>query len=248
MMKSFFKKLSVAMALALVLGTTAQAGVAKAADTWSFKKNSKILYLNEDNTSGTSNTYDFDFKKGTLPKDWKDVYTFTWTSDDENVAEVGKGGVVTAVSVGKTTIRCSVVDKATGKEVATASAPVTVKENAAGIYISNYSDYADTVVAPGTVIDLDRTMYNANYEETTKRGELVTDYTRWIAEDVDGNVVDADAVTIDQTTGKFTMNKVGTYRLYAETYQSEKNPETTATSGVVYVTVAELETFTAAQK
>ena len=40
---------------------------AQAAEQWKLQKSSKTLYLNEDNSSGTSNTFDFDFKN--LPKD-----------------------------------------------------------------------------------------------------------------------------------------------------------------------------------
>ena len=108
MRKSFFKKLSLGMALALVLGTTAHAGVAQAAEaTWTLKKDSKILYLNDWNQSGTKDTYDFNFAN--KPEGWKNDYSFEWRSEDENVATVAKGGVVTAVSVGETTITCYIV-------------------------------------------------------------------------------------------------------------------------------------------
>ena len=77
MRKSFFKKLSLGMALALVLGTTAHAGVAQAAEAWTLKKDSKILYLNEDNTSNTKNFYDFNFKN--KPENWKEDFVLPTT-------------------------------------------------------------------------------------------------------------------------------------------------------------------------
>ena len=237
MRKSVFKKLSLGMALALVLGTTAHAGVAQAAEaTWTLKKTSKTLYLNEDNQSGTKDTYDFNFEN--LPEGWKNDYSFEWRSKDEKVATVAKGGVVTAQSVGKTTITCYITEKDGGKFVDAVEAEVTVKANAADVQITNKADYdfeEGWVITTGAVVDLNRAMYDENGNKTTKRGVNVTDYTRWYATDEDGNKVAEDVVTIDQATGKFTMNKAGVYGLVCETYQSSKYTEPTATDFVVVI-------------
>lgn len=229
MRKSFFKKLSLGMALALVLGTTAHAGVAQAAEAWTLKKDSKILYLNEDNTSGTKNFYDFNFKN--KPENWKEDYSFAWSIADEEVATVAKGGVVTAVSVGKTVVSCEVTDKETKEVVAVVNADVTVKANAADVVISNKEAYGSEYgwfIPTGATIDLNRTMWDENGNSTTKRGEYVSDYTRWLATDMEGNVVAEDVVAINQTKGEFTFNVAGDYYLWCETYQSATNPETTA--------------------
>ena len=249
MRKSFFKKLSLGMALALVLGTTAHAGVAQAAETWALKKDSKILYLNEDNTSNTKNFYDFNFKN--KPENWKKDYSFAWSIADEEVATVAKGGVVTAVSVGETVVSCEITDKATKEVVAVVTADVTVKANAADVEISNADEYdaeLGLVIPTGTTINLDRTMWDENGNSTTKRGEYVTDYTRWSAAYIDGVAVEEEAVVINQATGEFTFNVPGTYVLVCETYQSAANPKTTAQDSVIVVVEDEEVEIAAVQK
>lgn len=229
MRKSFFKKLSLGMALALVLGTTAHAGVAQAAETWTLKKDSKILYLNEDNQSNTKNFYDFNFKN--KPENWKKDYSFAWSIADEEVATVAKGGVVTAVSVGKTVVSCTITNKETKEVVDVVSADVTVKANAAEVVINNAADYGTEYgwfIPTGTTIDLNRTMFDENGNSTTKRGVYVSDYTRWLATDMDGNVVAEDVVAVNQAKGEFTFNVAGSYYLWCETYQSATNSDTTA--------------------
>lgn len=77
-------------------------------------------------------------------------------------------------------------------------------------------------------------MWDENGNRTTKRGEYVTDYTRWAAtvaeanEDGSYSQVAADVVTVNQATGEFTFHVAGTYMLWCETYQSAKNSDTTA--------------------
>ena len=242
MRKSFFKKLSLGMALALVLGTTAHAGVAQAAEAWTLKKDSKILYLNEDNQSNTKNFYDFNFKN--KPENWKEDYSFAWSIADEEVATVAKGGVVTAVSVGETVVSCTVTDKETKEVVAVVTADVTVKANAAEVEISNAADFEGVEIPTGATIDLNRAMWDENGNRTTKRGVYVSDYTRWAAssavanEDGSYTPVTEEVVTINQATGEFTFNVAGTYILWCETYQSAKNSGTTA-QDTMTVTVAD---------
>ena len=236
MRKRFFKKLSLGMALALVLGTTAHAGVAQAAAaTWTLKKNSATVYLNEDNVKGTPDNYDFNFKN--KPDNWKKDYSFNWYSENEEVATVAKGGVVTGVSVGEATIVCEVVNKKTF-EVETVKAKVTVKANAAAVEISNAAKYdaeKDVVVKTGEVIDLNRTMYDENGNKTTKRGVYVTDYTRWYVLDENGQAVDETVATVNQKNGQFVINKAGIYALVCETYQSAKNPQAIVNDFVMVV-------------
>ena len=248
MRKSFFKKLSFGMALALVLGTTAHAGVAQAAETWTLKKDSKILYLNEDNQSNTKNFYDFNFKN--KPENWKKDYSFAWSIADEEVATVAKGGVVTAVSVGKTVVTCEITNKETGA-VEVVKADVTVKANAAEVVINNAADYGTEYgwfIPTGTTIDLNRTMFDENGNSTTKRGVYVSDYTRWLATDMDGNVVAEDVVVVNQANGEFTFNVAGSYYLWCETYQSATNPDTTAYDYFAVTVADETVEIEAAQK
>ena len=249
MRKSFFKKLSFGMALALVLGTTAHAGVAQAAETWTLKKDSKILYLNEDNQSNTKNFYDFNFKN--KPENWKKDYSFAWSIADEEVATVAKGGVVTAVSVGKTVVSCTITNKETKEVVDVVSADVTVKANAAEVVINNAADYGTEYgwfIPTGTTIDLNRTMFDENGNSTTKRGVYVSDYTRWLATDMDGNVVAEDVVAVNQAKGEFTFNVAGSYYLWCETYQSAANSDTTAYDYFAVTVADETVEIEAAQK
>ena len=236
MRKRFFKKLSLGMALALVLGTTAHAGVAQAAAaTWTLKKNSATVYLNEDNVKGTPDNYDFNFKN--KPANYKKDYSFNWYSENEEVATVAKGGVVTGVSVGEATIVCEIVNKKTF-EVETVKAKVNVKANAAAVEISNAAKYdaeKDVVVKTGEVIDLNRTMYDENGNKTTKRGKFVTDYTRWYVLDENGQAVDETVATVNQKNGQFVINKAGIYALVCETYQSAKNPQAIVNDFVMVV-------------
>ena len=252
MRKSVFKKLSLGMALALVLGTTAHAGVAQAAETWTLKKNSATVYLNEDNVKGTPNYYDFNFAN--KPANWKEDYSFAWSIADEEVATVAKGGVVTGVSVGKTVVSCTVTNKETKAVEAVVTANVTVKANAADVEILDADKYVNGVITTGTTVDFNRAMYDANGNKTTKRGVYVTDYTRWaatVAVEADGGYaqVAEDVVKINQSTGEFTFLKAGEYLVWCETYQSAKNNETIA-QAVIKVVVADAvveQTYTVGQ-
>ena len=252
MRKSVFKKLSLGMALALVLGTTAHAGVAQAAEAWTLKKNSATVYLNEDNVKGTPNYYDFNFKN--KPANWKEDYSFAWSIADEEVATVAKGGVVTGVSVGKTVVSCTVTNKETKAVEAVVTANVTVKANAADVEILDADKYVNGVITTGATVDFDRAMYDANGNKTTKRGVYVSDYTRWaatVAVEADGGYaqVAEDVVKINQSTGEFTFLKAGEYLVWCETYQSAKNNETIA-QAVIKVVVADAvveQTYTVGQ-
>lgn len=220
-MKNFFKKLSFVMALALILTSLAPAGSASAASKMKMDKSSKILYLTEDNAQKTPDNYDFSIAN--KPKDWKTTLTFKWSSSDETVATVKAGGVTQAVGVGTTTISCTITNKETKKQVAVATSKVTVKANADKIEITNAPESG--IVGIGeNVIDLNRAMYDEAGNKTTKRGVYVTDYTRWISSDKEIATVDKDGVVTTLKAGEFTIT--------AETYQSDANPGTTASTSV----------------
>mgnify|MGYP003290589793 CR=1 FL=1 len=237
MKKRIFNTLKFLFTCALVIGLITPIN-AQAAEQWTLQRSSKTLYLNEDNSSGTSNVFDFNFKD--LPKNWKNLYKFNWTMENPAIATVTNGGVVTAVAVGDTKVYCHVTDKKTGEKVATAQATVVVKENAAKVKIVN-KELDNKEVYAGEQIDLDRVMYNAAGKRTTEQGVLVTDYTMWSAKKVENNKETpvTDEVVIDQENGIFTMNKQGVYRLYVNVYQSSEYPDFREPFDFITVTVKE---------
>lgn len=243
-MRSFSKKLAFALAAAMVLTTAAPAAQAKAADDFTLNRTTATLYVNNgvndagkvEGLAGNVQKYDFNLKN--KPADWKD-YAYVWSSSNEKVATVAVGGVTTAVGVGEATITCVIANKATGETVDTLTAKVTVKANAAKVVISNAADVDGETVEVGKVVDLNRTMFDANGNKTSKRGTYVTDLTKWVAEPAAG-------VTIDQATGKFTFTEAaaaGDYKLYCYTYQSDKYAQATATAEAVNVTLVKDTNF-----
>lgn len=237
MRKKMFNKTGFLFACALTICCIAPIN-AQAAEQWNLQRSSKTLYLNEDNSSGTSNVFDFNFIN--LPKDWKSLYQFKWEMENPNIATVASGGIVTGVAVGETKVYCLVTDKKTGEKVATAQANIIVKENAAKVNITN-KEFDNKEVYVGTEIDLDRAMYNAAGKKTTEQGVLVTDYTMWSAKKVENNKETPvkDEVVIDQKNGIFTMNKPGVYRLYVNVYQSSEYPDFREPFDFITVTVKE---------
>ncbi len=239
-MRSFSKKLAVVLAAAMVV-TVVPAAQAKAADDFTLNRTEQTLYVNKGvNDKGVvggglyGNVQEYDFNLKNKPANWAD-YGYAWSTSNDKVATVKAGGVTTAVGVGEATISCVITDKATGDVATTLKAKVTVKANAADVEISNANDVDGQVVEVGDVVDLNRSMYDENGNKTNKRGTYVTDYTRWIAEPATG-------VEIDQATGKYTFTEAavpGDYKLYCETYQSDKYNQATATSEAVTVTLAD---------
>ena len=249
-MRSFSKKLAFVLAAAMVVTAFAPAAKAEAASEMAINKQDKILYVTDGKGmndaaqvgggKGNVSTYDFSVKN--KPADWKTAYSFAWSSSDEDVVTVGKGGVTTAVGVGEATVYCKVTNKAT-KEVTTLKTDVTVKANAAKVEISNADDWAGLAYEVGDVIDLNRTMYNAEGVKAPKRGVVVTDYTRWMAEPSTG-------VKIDSAKGTFEFTEeaeAGEYTFWCETYQSKKYTGTTAKSDVVKVVLVKDNAFTVTQ-
>ena len=245
-MRSFSKKLAFVLAAAMVVTAFAPAAKAEAAKEMAINKSSQILYVNEGINhkgadgvaAGKGNVSVYDFSVKNKPADWKTAYTFKWSSDNEDVVSVAKGGVATAVGVGKANVYCKVIEKATN-EVTTLKTKVTVKANAYKVEISNADKFDGAVVEAGDVVDLNRTMYDEDDNKTTKRGTLVTDYTKWVASPSAG-------VEIDQKTGKFTFTEAaeaGSYELSCYTYQSSKYTEPTAKSEAVKVELVKETNF-----
>ncbi|MBQ8548529.1 MAG: hypothetical protein IJ427_08520, partial [Lachnospiraceae bacterium] len=250
-MRSFSKKLAFVLAAAMVVTAFAPAAKAEAAKEMAINKQGKILYVTDGKGindaaqvgGGKGNVSSYDFAVSNKPADWKTAYTFKWESSDEDVITVKNGGLTTAVGVGKADVVCVVTEKATGKAT-TLKNTVTVKANAADVVITNADDYANTAVEVGDVVDLNRAMYDANGTKAPKRGVVVTDYTRWMAEPSTG-------VKIDSTNGTFEFTEeavAGEYKLWCETYQSKKYQATTAKSDVVKVELVKDMTFEVVQK
>jgi len=99
MMKSFFKKLSLVMALAMVVSLVAPAGSAFAAEAGIAKQGTKEV-VTEVNVEVGAEVVDFCFLGA--PADWKS--TFKWESSNPDVATVDKAGKVTALKNGVATI------------------------------------------------------------------------------------------------------------------------------------------------
>ena len=222
MKKQFIQKLSIAMAAALTMTSVAQVPVSAAAKDMKMDKSSKILYLNEDNSSKTGKTYDFSITK--KPKNYKKLYTFSWYADDEAIVSVKKGGVVTAKKVGKTKVYCTIKNKK-GKTVANPKATVEVKANAATVVISNPVD----TMAPGESVDFNRTMKNF-------KGGKATDKTEWIVSADEAGTEATDVATVD-SKGVVTTAKAGEFYLTARCYQSAKYKERTTASQTIKITV-----------
>lgn len=228
-MRRFSKKLACVVASAAMVVTMVPAAQAQAAETFTLNRTSQILYVNE-GASYNKQVYDFNFK--TKPANYLKDYTFAWATDKPEVATVKAGGIVTAVGVGKAKISCVVSDKATGDVVTTVTADVEVKANAKTVTISNPEVADGLAFEAGNVIDLNRSMTDYQGNITNKRGQYVTDLTRWVAEPAEG-------IEINQKNGQFTITDkaTGEYELYCETYQSSKHPEATSKSKSVKITV-----------
>ena len=209
MKKEFIKKLSFAMASAMVVATATPAANVEAAASMKMNKSSKILYLNDDNMTGTSNVVDLNIKN--KPSNYKTKYSFSWYAEDTSIVSVAKGGVVTAKKVGQTTVKCDIVKKSTKKLVSTAKCVVTVKANADTVVISNAPE--NNKMAVGSTFDFNRTMKDAN-------GKKATDKTEWI-------ISDPEVASVEQGTGIVTALKAGEFTIKAATYQSKATKDTT---------------------
>lgn len=169
-------------------------------------KSSITLYLNEDNSTNTSDTYDFSIKN--KPASYKTKYTFKWYTENTDIITVAKGGVVTAKKVGTATVKCDITKKSNKKLYTTATAKVTVKANAETVTITNCPE--NNEMAINSEFDFNRTMKAAN-------GGAATDKTLW--ESSDESIISIDS------KGLAKALKAGTATVQAKTYQSKSTKD-----------------------
>jgi hypothetical protein len=204
MRKNFFKKLSFVMALAMIVSVIAPAAGVFAATGLKLNKAEKTLHL-----SGEPGSNKFNFNiDGNKEKGWK----YSWTSSNEDVAEVNPAnGVTVATGIGKANITVVITDKK-GAEVATLTAKVTVKDNIKTVKIANAPEKA---LAVGEEYDFNRSFVTLSGSE-----KKTTAVTRWsIKEDT------ADA-TINESNGVFKATAAGKYTVVARSFQSNAKYET----------------------
>lgn len=247
-MKKFFKKISLVLAFALVLGSADHATVAKAADTWKFQSAAETLYLGSQTVG--ADTFDFNFSEA--PAGYTTSNTFNWSSSNPKVASVepNGGGVVTAVADGKTTITCRVTNKTTGLLTATASATVTVRTitHATKVEIYNAADASKTPITSaklvvGETIDLNRQLTNAA-GVVSAAGQATntasTDKTAF-------KTSDEKVATVDASTGVVTAVKAGTATITAYTYDVKDANKTPIKTATCTITVAADASYTVKQ-
>lgn len=245
-MKKFFKKISLVLAFALVLGSADHATVAKAADTWKFQSAAETLYLGSQTVG--ADTFDFNFSNA--PAGYTTSNRFDWSSSDTKVATVAAGGIVTAKADGKTTITCRVTNKTTGLLTATASAIVTVRTITHATKVEIY-DAKDSLKTPitsaklvvGETIDLNRQLTNAA-GVVSAAGQATntasTDKTAF-------KTSDEKVATVDPSTGVVTAVKAGTATVTAYTYDVTDATKTPIKTATVTVTVVADASYTAKQ-
>ncbi len=209
MKKSFFRKLSFVLALAMIVSVIAPAAGAFAATKPAVNTSKKYLFLGE---SG-KNEYDFNVKNKISGS------TYEWSSDNESVAVVDDKGYTTAKSVGTATISLLVTDKK--GNTYPSEATVIVKDNIKSLAITNKP--ANDTVAVGAENDFNRSF-------TTQGGSTkkTTSVTRWVVTDADGKAT--DKATIDNS-GVFKATEAGTYKVTANAFQSTAKYDTWKTSG-----------------
>ena len=131
MMKSFFKKLSLVMALAMVVSLVAPAGSAFAAEAGIALQGTKTVVDAIDVEVG-GDVVDLCFLGA--PADWKS--TFKWTPGDETIASVDKAGKVTGLMAGETTVTITAGADGSYKH----TVKVTVTEPKAEVAIGQLSE------------------------------------------------------------------------------------------------------------
>jgi len=200
-MKSFMRKLALALALVLSIATFAPAAGVQAASKPKLNTTKKTIWVG-------GKIFDFNVVADNL-SDYRISYS---TTDPDMLKVDSRNGKVRALSVGNdatTTLIATLTEKATGK-VSKLSATVYIKESASKVEIVN-KELADEILPIGKeVADFDSVMYNKNGDKSGIRKEYVTDYRQWTSSDT-------SVATIDKN-GRVTTHKPGTAVLTVSTY------------------------------
>jgi hypothetical protein len=195
MKKSFFKKLSFVLVLAMVMALIVPATGAFAAAAPKLNAAKKYLHLDVEG----QNEYDFNIKN--KQSGWK----YLWESSDEDVVEVDNVGLVTATGVGTAKVTVYITDKS-GEEVADLTATVIVRDNIKEVTITNKPD--GDKLAVGVEHDFNRSFVTVS--GSTKKTSAIT---RWS--------VTPEGATIDEK-GVFVASKAGKYTVTALSFQSKE--------------------------
>jgi len=202
MKTKFIKKLSLVLAVAMVLSVLYPAAGAFAASKPKLNAKSKTLIL------AVEGRDQFDFNISNKKSGWK----YTWESSNEDVVEVNeKNGLVTAVGVGKAKVTVYITDKK-GEELYRLSADVTVKDNIKTLEITNKPEGALKI---GEEHD-----FNRSYVTNAGKTKGSTSVTRWEVKPADENTP-ANGATIVDDSGLFVATKPGTYTVIARAFQSK---------------------------
>ena len=200
-MKSFMRKLALALALVLTIANFAPAATAQAASKPKLNTSKKTVWVG-------GKIFDFNVTADNIKN-----YRISYSTTDPDMLKVdAKNGKVRALSVGDdatTTLIATVTEKATGK-VTKLTATVYIKESASKVEITN-KELADEILPIGeNVADFDSLMFNKNGDKSDKRKEYVTDYRQWTSSDTSVATVDAN--------GRVTALKPGTATITVSTY------------------------------
>lgn len=208
MKKSFFKKLSFVLALAMIVSVIAPAAGVFAASKPAVNTSKKYLFLGETG----KNEYDFNIKNKVKGS------TYTWTSSDKKVATVNKKtGYTTAVATGKTTVKCTIK---VAKKTYTVKASVIVKDNIKTLTIANKPAGDKLAVDAANAFSTTFTTCGGSTAKTTA-------VVKWAVTDKDGKATTGAAIT---DKGEFKATVAGTYKVVAAAFQSNAKFESWKTT------------------